>query len=218
MQSQLTIEFVKEALSSKTWDVGNQVLYDLCASYPDHSRDEIIIAKVWIIGRTYAAAIERRPSIDVAVGDAFYETVVAPKIRCSGIDNWFRALVASSNEDLALSLETHEKVKELFNDISGLEKRSLASKYLHFHFPERFYIFDSRACTAISKLTKPIGRSLPSLRTHDDVYARFFLRCNALKNDIVSKGGPHLLPRELDKVLLAYDRLIARSEPTTSGL
>jgi hypothetical protein len=206
MPSLPTNEFVNEALSHKTWDTGNQVLYDLCGAYPDHSRDDIIIAKVWIIGRTYAAAIERRHTIDVSVGDAFYEDVVAPKIRSSGIDNWLRALVTGSNDDVALILETHERVKELFNEISGLEKRSLASKYLHFHFPERFYIYDSRAAKAIARLTTPIGRNLPSLRAYDNVYARFFLRCKALNKDIVSNGGQLLLPRELDKVLLEYSR------------
>ena len=206
MPLQLTSEFVKEALSSTTWDVANQVLYDLCAAYPEHSRDDVIIAKVWIIGRTYAAAIERRRTIGVESGDEFYETHVAPTIRRSYIDDWFRELRTSSNDDTALNLETHEKVNKLFDDISELEKRSLASKYLHFHFPQRFYIFDSRASKAISRLTKPIRRGLPSLRAHDDVYARFYLRCKALTNDIVSNGGQHLVPRELDKVLLMYDR------------
>jgi len=204
--SQFTTEFVNDALSASTWDIGNQVLYDLCATYPNHSQDDVIIAKIWIIGRTYAAAIERRHSTDVAVGDAFYETVVAPKIPSSRIDNWFRAIVADHGDDVALSIETHDKVKKLFGEISGLEKRSLASKYLHFHFPKRFYIYDSRANKAIAALDKPVCRNLPSLRAHDDVYARFFLRCQALSKEIISNGGRQLLPRELDKVLLAYGR------------
>ncbi len=206
MLSHLTPEFVKEALSVTAWDFGNQVLYDLCAANPGHTRDDIIIAKVWLIGRSYAAAIERRRSTDVAVGDAFYETVVAPKIRLSGIDNWFRALVTSSNEDMALNLETHMRVMRLFTEISGLEKRSLASKYLHFHCPARFHIYDSRAHKAISNLTEPIGKSLPSLREHDNVYARFSLRCQALNERIASLADRHLSPRELDKVLLACSR------------
>ena len=106
---------------------------------------------------------------------------------------------------MALNLETHMRVMELFTEISGLEKRSLASKYLHFHFPARFYIYDSRAAKAIAKLTKPIGRSLPPLREHDNVYARFSLRCQDLKGKIASIAGRHLSPREFDKVLLAFE-------------
>jgi len=140
MRSQLTAQFVTEALSLAAWDFGNQVLYDLCAANPGHARDDIIIAKIWLIGRSYAAAIERRRSTADAVGDAFYETVVAPTIRSSAIDNWFRALATSANEDMALNLETHMRVMELFTEISGLEKRSLASKYLHFHFPALLHL------------------------------------------------------------------------------
>jgi hypothetical protein len=206
MPSRLSPEFVNKAFSESAWDVGNQILYNMCATNPGHTRDDVIIAKVWLIGRTYAAAIERRRNTDGALGDAFYETVVAPKIRASGIDDWFRALDASSTEDMAVHLETHKKVMRLFTEISGLEKRSLASKYLHFHFPARFYIYDSRAHKAISELTEPIGRSLPSLGEHDDVYARFWLRCRDLNEQIDSLAGRHLSPRELDKVLLAYSR------------
>src|SRR6266704_2598979 len=152
MSSKLTSEFVEKALLEKVWDLGNQVLYDLCAANRQHIRDDVIIAKVWLIGRTYAAAIERRPDKGDAVGDAFYETKVAPQIRDSDIDKWFGALDNSSNKDMTLNLETHKRIMGLFTEISGLEKRSLASKYLHFHFPSRFYIYDSRACKAISEL------------------------------------------------------------------
>jgi len=206
MPSQLTSEFVEKALLEKVWDVGNRVLYDMCAANREHIRDDVIIAKIWLIGRTYAAAIERRRDKGDAVGDAFYETKVAPQIRNSDIDKWFAALDTGAKEDMALSLETHKRVMDLFTMISGLEKRSLASKYLHFHFPSRFYIYDSRAHTVISELTKPIGRRLPSLMEHDDVYARFSHRCRDLNEQIDALAGRHVSPREFDKVLLAYGR------------
>ncbi len=206
MPSKLTSEFIGRALLEKAWDVGNQVLYDMCAANREHIRDDVIIAKVWLIGLTYAAAIERRRDKGDAVGNAFYETKVAPQIRNSDIDKWFEAVDSGTKEDMALNLETHKRVMDLFTRISGLEKRSLASKYLHFHFPSRFYIYDSRASTVISKLTKSIGRRLPSLREHDDVYARFSLRCLNLNERIDSLVGRHLSPREFDKVLLAYSR------------
>src|SRR5712692_9351087 len=152
MPPKLTSELVEGALLEKVWDVGNGVLYDLCAANPEHTRDDVIIAKIWLIGRTYAAAIERRRDKGDAVGDAFYETRVAPQIRDSDIDRWFKVLDSGSDTDMALNLETHKRVMDLFTKISGLEKRSLASKYLHFHFPSRFYIYDSRAYNAISEL------------------------------------------------------------------
>lgn len=51
--------FVEKALADSAWDMGNQVLYDLCRRHPGHSEPGEILAKIWLIGRSYAAAIER---------------------------------------------------------------------------------------------------------------------------------------------------------------
>jgi hypothetical protein len=69
MPSPLTPEIVRRALSDTVWDIGNQVLYAMCAANRGHTRDDIIIGKVWLIGRTYAAAIERRRDKGDAVGE-----------------------------------------------------------------------------------------------------------------------------------------------------
>lgn len=47
-------------METTPWDLGNQVLYDVCRQNPDHTDEQAIIAKILLIGRTYAAAIERR--------------------------------------------------------------------------------------------------------------------------------------------------------------
>lgn len=202
---QLTSRRVQEALSGMLWDFGNQVLYDLCSRNWGHKRDDVIVAKVWLIGRAYAAAIERRdPATDSPVGDPFYQDIVAPKIRNSPIDSWFCNLAASPTADTASCLETHFRLMKLFSEISGRDQRSLASKYLHFHFPMRFYLYDSRAQRVIPTLALPVGRKLPTLREYDNCYARFFLRCLTLSHQIASLAGRHPTPRELDKVLLAY--------------
>ena len=53
-------------------------------------------------------------------------------------------------------ISVHNFLTVIFNEISGLDKRSLASKYLHFHLPNLFYIYDSRADNAIRKMVKTI--------------------------------------------------------------
>ncbi|HVS20404.1 MAG TPA: hypothetical protein VHD88_01085 [Pyrinomonadaceae bacterium] len=205
MKYQLTPDLIQRAFRQTAWDFGNNILYELCAKYPDHLQDDVIIAKVWLIGRSYAAAIERRLVNPLgAIGDAFYENVVAPRIRTSRIKEWFDSLTADSDNSLLLSLEVHKKVTELFSEISGMEKRSLASKYLHFHFPQRFYIFDSRAQQAITKLTRSVGKTMPSKGAHDNQYALFCFRCEALNDDVHKLIGRRLTPRELDKVLLTH--------------
>jgi hypothetical protein len=209
MRALLTTEFIREATSQAAWDFGNQVLYDMCTANPGHNQDHIIIGKIWLIGRAYAAAIERRRTAGEALGDAFYETVVAPRIRESEIDAWFEAIRAGSSDDLTLHLEVHARVMRLFTEISGLEKRSLASKYLHFHFPQRFYIYDSRAYRVICELTDPVGKRILNLGDHDDVYGRFFVRCRDLSQRLDAQLGKRLSMREFDKVLLAYSRSAA---------
>ena len=87
---QITKLEINEALANTSWDLGNKVLYDLCSTYPFHKTDQEIIAKIWLIGRSYAAAIERRKNKDLdAAGDLFYEDKVTPAIKRSGIDDWF---------------------------------------------------------------------------------------------------------------------------------
>jgi len=89
------------------------------------------------------------------------------------------------------------------NDNMNYEQKKFI---LHFCLPEHFNIYDSGANKAISKLAKPIGRTFPWPRAHDDICARFFLRCKALSKDAASTDEQHLLARELDKVLLADTR------------
>lgn len=197
--------FARSAMAHSAWDFGNEALYTLCASNPTHQRDDIIIAKVWLIGRSYSAAIERRQSnTQVPIVDQFYETVVAPTIRASQIDSWLASL--TQDDTIQKTIEIHKQVMDLFADISEMDQRSLASKYLHFHHPERFFIYDSRAQKAVSNLTKPIQRRMPAFTLFDNIYARFCLRCQRLTEALAASLGRTITPRELDKVLLEVER------------
>src|ERR1700691_4603258 len=92
-------EFVNEVLDNDTdWDFSNRVLYDLCEKHADHERIDVILAKVMLIGRAYAATIERRPKSKTggASGDDFQKEA-AQKIRASDIDIWLRTLRKSPN-------------------------------------------------------------------------------------------------------------------------
>lgn len=202
MTIQLSRAFVEKAIGPTVWDFGNSILYDLCQAHPRHEKDEIIIAKIWLIGRSYAAAIERRLKMEEEpVGDRFYEDNVAPKIRGSTIDCWFDSISACGSAAMNECLVVHRKVTELFSEISQLKKRSLASKYLHFHFPARFYIYDSRARQALARLGQPVrGRILTD---YDREYAAFYFRCESLNDEFEELIGRRLTPRELDKLLLS---------------
>lgn len=46
--------------ANELWQFGNNILYKMCQSNFEHTKQEIIAGKLWIIGRSYAAALERR--------------------------------------------------------------------------------------------------------------------------------------------------------------
>src|SRR5688572_19718369 len=200
----LTARFVRSALERQSvWDLGNQALYDLCRTHHGHRDDAAIVAKVRLIGRTYAASIERRRGRSDFYGDEFYIKVVAPEMRRSAIDRWFAPLHRLRRPNADAVLPVHARLTALFERISGQEKRALASKYLHFHFPKAVYLFDERASQAVRRATVARRMPLLSYDRFDVVYARFFLRCTRFHEEVERLVGDALTPREVDKVLLA---------------
>jgi len=199
----VTKEDINSARKSGIWDLGNRVLYELCRTHPDHSSHDVIVAKVWLIGRSYAASIERRRKPRES-GDDFYEDIVAPAIKRSEIDSWIASIRRTDKPGSGKTIEAHKNLVDLFRSISGLEKRSLASKYLHFHKPSAFFIYDSRSKRAITKVVPKIEQ-IPDIITncHDLEYKDFVRRCIWLRNYIETSMGEELTPRELDKLLLA---------------
>src|SRR4030042_2803230 len=155
MKIEITKNDIDYALSPSPWDLANEVLYSLCQRYPSHDSNLAIIAKILLIGRTYAAAIERRKNAE-ETSDDFYEVTVVEKIKNSKLDNWLASLpnqIRDPWQTLGTIVTIHKRVMDIFFELTGLEKRALASKYLHFHKPDLFFIYDIRAKEAISKVT-----------------------------------------------------------------
>lgn len=153
---------MKSATKRTPWHLSNEVLYELCRKHPLHAEAQVVIAKVLLIGRVYAAAIERRKSDLSTPTDEFYVQRVAPTIMSSSIDRWIekaKRQTPGTPEALAVMVEMHGRTTGLFGTISGLEKRSLASKYLHFHVPDLFFIYDSRAVEGMRKAGDIVGRA-----------------------------------------------------------
>ena len=131
---------------------GNEVLYRMCEEQPLHTVTNIIRDKIWLIGRAYSAAIERK------AGKDFNSSVAADVIKASDIDtqiSMLRAIKRPTIENLHILLTAHKKLTEIFKEVTGLEKRSLASKYLHFHAPKAVFIYDS---IAKRKLLEIVGK------------------------------------------------------------
>lgn len=189
--------------------VGNGILYDMCAKYPYHNDESEIITKVWLIGRAYAASIERN-KINKNISDDFYSDIVAPKFK-NGFDKILlniRNLPKLKEDNIKLLLETHKDVIDFVNKITGDEKRSFASKYLHFHFPSLFFIYDSRVAGVINEIFREIGGTKNDigklqnrLKKTDDAYANFFIKCFYLGEFCEKKNSP-LSIRQIDSFLI----------------
>jgi len=82
-------DLVQSAKALSPWRVGNDVMYELCRARPGHTDEADVIAKIWLIGRTYAAAIERRKNKSDE-NDNFYVDTVAPSIVRSPLDTWLK--------------------------------------------------------------------------------------------------------------------------------
>ena len=123
----------------------NRILYDMCQHNPYHNQPDIIVGKIWIIGRSYAVAIERRKNAKES-NDDFYYDVVAPQMLEIGseLDLRLKKLRAAENTVLDNAeeiLETHKLLMDTFYGLTGLEKRSLASKISEFSLSgDVFYI------------------------------------------------------------------------------
>lgn len=98
----------------------------------------------------------------------------------------------------------YQNTNAIFTEVTGLEKRSLASKYLHFHCPEKIFIYDSRAKVAIRIIVKrPDKKILSELVEYDAEYGDFVCRMLELQKYLDEKLGVHEKPRSIDSFLLS---------------
>jgi hypothetical protein len=199
-------QYVAKAQKKTAWELSNRVLYNLCREHPRHDSREEIVAKILMVGRVYAAAIERRRD-KIEGSDDFYISTVAPAIMKSRLDDWI-AEAAQCELDHAAALDTmadaHGRITRLFQKITGLEKRSLASKYLHFHVPRLFFIYDTRAVSGLRAVSNVVGRASASglCRSGDATYQTFASKCLRLRTHVKVEYGATLDPRQLDNLLL----------------
>src|SRR5688572_25232801 len=82
---------VEQARSEEAdvWRFGNSVLYRMCRENPHHDDLSVIVGKIWLIGRTYAAAVERFRTVEGASrveNEIFYARYAGPALMNAGID------------------------------------------------------------------------------------------------------------------------------------
>jgi hypothetical protein len=202
VDDRLLDKYLSQATKYRTWKLGNDCLYSLCANNPHHGRIEDVVAKLWLIGRSYSAALERRKNKHKNDPE-FYEYIAAPAIIKSELDfqlKRVREYPGITNKNLHILIEIHSFLTNLFCQITELNKVSLASKYLHFHFPAHFFLMDSRARIGLRKLAKGARTSLSF--PDDYGYGKFCAKLIALRQHINTTKGQWLSPRKIDTLLL----------------
>jgi hypothetical protein len=129
-------------------------------------------------------------------------------------DNYLRDIKNLSDikkETMGIILRTHKNVVDFINNkITKDNKRSFVSKYLHFHFPALFFIYDSRVRGEISKVFKDINKSKKDVTTiinelnineYDKEYADFFIKCFYL-SEFCKENSVGLSTRQIDSFLI----------------
>lgn len=202
---------IYQATSPQKDDYLNSVLYGMCKKSPGHTDIGVIYAKLSIIGRTYAAALERT-STKEKKSNAIFSTAISKIIKDGTLDvliNEARSAklptsVEFSSTDLeAIStiLAPHAYLSRVLGQAAEIGKVSLSSKYLHFHLPDLYPIYDKYSRRNISKFTSGIGNKL-KYENCDESYAKFFIRCLVLKNSLMKNHQKKLSLRQIDNLLL----------------
>lgn len=200
---------IENVMNENVWGLSNRVLYEMCKNYPLHESPNIIASKFLIIGRTYAASVERRKINTGISSEKFYEEILIPKIREHGkeIDESIKLLhnyEGINENNIHEVLVLHGRLTDILCAVSGQKKRSLASKYLHFHVPHMFYIYDSRAVSSMKLhgfMNKPLQKKLQELPV-DEQYMKFSIRMLKMQKYIERNFKKKLSPRQLDRLLL----------------
>lgn len=179
---------------------GNEVLYRMCKERPLHNDVDTVSSKLWLIGRAYSASIERKAGKDFKIQQAA-ELIISSEID-SEISN-IQKIDRPTHENIDQILRAHKHLMDVLCEATGLEKRSLASKYLHFHAPKAVFIYDSIANRNVRSILK--GFRVKISNPYDYGYSAFCYRCIYYRDTKFEKEiGGLSTPRRLDMQLLQY--------------
>ena len=147
------------------WGGVDETLYNVCRAHPGHSDRRSVMAKVVLIGRAYAAGIERcvtpPPGVQaiVLVGDYLQE-------HQGDVDDIIAATRAAaeplSAAAMACIVKEHGRLTALLGRMRECHgaPRSFAAKYLHFHHPA-VPIYDSYVTKQLTRAVRWSAGDVP---------------------------------------------------------
>lgn len=217
-------DILSNAIKNYSFDLdgfvlSDQLIYDFVRDNPSNKNVDNIIAKLYIIGHVYSATLERinykkqkRKLNTIALYDK-----TAKEISKLNIDNDLNKLskMDINNDDaFILMLEIHNKLTKCFCKVTGNNKISLASKYLHFHFPNHFFIFDSIVNSNIGKFVDTSNYSL--IKNSDNInliYAKYCIKAREIleyinNDDFINRKN---ISYNNETLIRCVDRIIIRN-------
>lgn len=199
---------IKLAVNDTVWDPLNEVIYRCCRKYPSHRTKQEILTKTMLIGRVYSVELERRKNATIHDNEDFFRSQVYRTFKNLKIDTEIprlRNLGSLSEQNIWDVLSLHFRLVDGLYGLTAQSNRSFASKYLHFHLPKQFPIYDSRAAKKIGAFRISIDRGWRmqlAKSGFDKIYGEFAYRVLALQRRVNNEYGKRLTLRQLDKILL----------------
>lgn len=207
LNKQLSAVSLQKYLTNPNWDHSNRVLYKMVQDNFYHTEMEQVLTKVLVIGRVYAVALERRRETNGWLNSDFYTKKIWPCFRKMDLDPRIEELKHANLFDektISTILGLHGYMLKHLHNLTGHNKRSFVSKYLHFHLPNIFFLYDSRAVNGIKHFPAPAVKLARTIKKKgiDPPYSRFFCRCVDLQTRIKAERNVDLSPRQLDNLLM----------------
>lgn len=196
------------------YSIWDRTLYDLCQRHFHHEDKAAVVAKVFLIGRSYQTGLERHIRAVGSAQKGLDQVADLFKEHSHAIDQHLRALknfgdVPPSTEILPAICLAHFDLMSLAKTLTKAgSPRSFASKYLHFHAPV-VPIYDSIASRVIgSRAWKPwTGGCAPEPKTTriDQTYWTFCHRIVRMAESWRADGVSFSpTSRNLDSYLLGW--------------
>ena len=203
-------KFIRDTLDKeRIWELSDKILYDMCRDHPTHSSRQEIIMKTLIIGRVYSVQLERRKNKGKLNGDKYYEDMVIPTFKTSGLDGRLSKLRSKTLTPTVFNeiFQVHKFLMDTIHEITDMDNRSFCSKYLHFHLPDLFFLYDSRLRQSVSILKGKISTEqkhefLINTSEIDIEYVEFYLKCYNLRTELETSLNRKLTIREFDTVMI----------------
>lgn len=184
----------RKAQVEYVFSFGKKMLLDMCRQ-SDHKDVRTTASKLWLVGRSHAAALERGKIEGEGGYIATYLAVaraIVKDFRLAELVRSLRRPVPASRlydeEHLADIQEACARLATIFERHTGQWKISLASKYLHFHAPV-VPIYDAISVGALTRLVRKSELPKAALDCWGDAgYGRHLARFAAAHSILKSEG------------------------------